>query len=78
MRVPGPPPDDHGVPHPALQPIAIRLLVDPGSEPITGTLTSGDGPGIAFCGWLELASAIERSHEGPAVALPSLPIEEHP
>ena len=63
MRAPGPPPDHRGVPPTVHHPIAIRLLVEPGSDPIEGSLTADDGPAIAFRGWLELASAIERSHE---------------
>jgi hypothetical protein len=56
----------------------IRLLVEYGSDPIEGSLTADERPAIAFRGWLELASAIERSHERPPVAHPSPTPKEQP
>lgn len=40
--------------------ISLRLELDQGSEPISGTLVAADGPAAEFRGWLELAAAIER------------------
>jgi hypothetical protein len=66
------------VPPTVHHPIAIRLLVECGSDPIEGSLSADDGPAIAFRGWLELASAIERSHERRPVAHPFPTPKEQP
>jgi hypothetical protein len=63
---------------PTVHPIAIRLLVEPDSEPIEGSLTADDGPAIAFRGWLELAAAIARSHERRPAAHPSPTPQDQP
>jgi hypothetical protein len=39
----------------------LRLEIDPGSEPITGTLEGGQDQAIEFSGWLGFAAAIEQA-----------------
>jgi hypothetical protein len=46
--------------HPGERPHELRLIVEPGSEPIAGSLRCGDGPQLPFAGWLDLAAAIDR------------------
>ena len=38
----------------------FRLEIERGSDPIAGSLSAQDGAGLAFAGWLGLASALER------------------
>ncbi len=37
----------------------LKLAVDVGSDPITGTVTVEEGAPSSFCGWIELVAAIE-------------------
>ncbi len=37
----------------------VKLAIDVGSDPITGSVAVGAGAPTSFCGWIELASAIE-------------------
>jgi hypothetical protein len=37
----------------------LKLVVDVGSDPITGTVTVEEGPPSSFCGSIELVAAIE-------------------
>jgi hypothetical protein len=41
--------------------ILLRLELDPGSEPISGSLVTAEGTEEEFSGWLTLAAAIERA-----------------
>jgi hypothetical protein len=40
----------------------VRLSVDVGSDPISGSLQVDQQPSQPFCGWVELAAAIEALH----------------
>jgi hypothetical protein len=43
----------------------LKLAVDIGSDPITGSIMVGDGVPTSFCGWIELVAAIELvRHDG--------------
>ena len=42
----------------------VLLHLDVGSDPISGRIVSPDGNAAAFTGWMQLAAAIERAHEG--------------
>ena len=42
----------------------VLLHLDVGSDPISGRIVSPDGSASAFTGWMQLAAAIERAHEG--------------
>jgi hypothetical protein len=42
----------------------VLLHLDVGSDPISGRIVSPDGTAAAFTGWMQLAAAIERAHEG--------------
>ncbi len=49
----------------------VHLVIERGSEPISGTLTGPDGHPRGFNGWIELVEAIElvriaqiRAHNG--------------
>jgi hypothetical protein len=47
----------------------LKLAVDVGSEPITGSVAIGAGAPTSFCGWIELAAAIESArHDGDLAA----------
>jgi hypothetical protein len=61
----------------------LTLAVDPGSDPITGTVASPDGGEASFVGWVELAALLDEllertdgdcappvSRRGPAAASP--------
>lgn len=37
----------------------LKLAVDVGSDPITGSVAVGAGTPTSFCGWIELVAAIE-------------------
>jgi hypothetical protein len=39
----------------------LKLAVDVGSDPITGSLSVGSGDPSDFCGWIELVAAIEAA-----------------
>lgn len=41
--------------------ISLRLELNEGSEPISGSLVTADGTTEEFSGWLALAAAIERA-----------------
>jgi hypothetical protein len=59
-----------------MTPPTLRLVIDldPMAEPITGTLSSADGPALAFRGWLALTEAVEASRRAAQAASPG----EHP
>ncbi len=43
----------------------LKLAVDVGSDPITGSVAVGAEKPASFCGWIELVSAIEAvRHRG--------------
>jgi hypothetical protein len=45
----------------AMEPLRISIELDPGAEPVAGTVTvAGEAP-RAFVGWMELVNAIERA-----------------
>ena len=51
----------------------VLLHLDVGSDPISGTLVPPDGSSQQFVGWMQLAAAVERAHEGqPLTAEPSV------
>ena len=39
----------------------LKLAVDVGSDPITGSLVVGSGDPRSFCGWIELVAEIEAA-----------------
>lgn len=43
--------------------VSLRLLVEPSSDPITGSLVYPDGHQLAFCGWIELTAALEEARQ---------------
>jgi hypothetical protein len=43
----------------------VSLSIDVGSDPIRGSLNIGQEQPEPFCGWVELASAIEALHAPP-------------
>jgi hypothetical protein len=48
----------------------LKLAVDVGSDPITGSLVVGSGDPRNFCGWIELVAEIEAArYNGGGVAL---------
>jgi hypothetical protein len=47
----------------------LKLAVDVGSDPITGSLAVGSGDPRSFCGWIELVAEIEAArHNGGGIA----------
>lgn len=47
----------------------LKLAVEVGSDPITGSVTVDSGDPQGFCGWIELVSAIEAArHNGGGVS----------
>ncbi|MFL5822314.1 MAG: hypothetical protein ACJ764_02610 [Solirubrobacteraceae bacterium] len=50
----------------------LKLAVDVGSDPITGSLTVESGDSRSFCGWIELVEAIEAARYNGAEAAESL------
>jgi hypothetical protein len=55
----------------------LKLAVDVGSDPITGSLTGEGGDPKDFCGWIELVAAIEaaRYNGGAAMATVAEPTQ---
>lgn len=47
----------------------LKLAVDVGSDPITGSVAIGAGAPTSFCGWIELVAAIEAVRHGGDLAL---------
>ena len=41
----------------------MQLSIDIGSEPITGSVSMGDGARRAFCSWIELVATIESARD---------------
>jgi hypothetical protein len=39
----------------------LELSIDVGSDPIQGSVVVGEGAPQQFCGWMELAAAIESA-----------------
>jgi hypothetical protein len=50
----------------------LKLAVDVGSDPITGSVAVGAGKPKSFCGWIELVSAIEAVRHRGELALGEL------
>lgn len=50
----------------------LKLAVDVGSDPITGSLAVGAGQPKGFCGWIELVAAIEAVRHRGELALSEL------
>jgi hypothetical protein len=47
--------------------VRVTLYLDPGSDPVTGTVAIDDEQQRRFQGWIELAHVIDRAHtSGPA------------
>jgi hypothetical protein len=42
----------------------LCLHLEPGSDPISGSLTYPDGAERSFTGWIELTAALEEAHHG--------------
>ena len=45
----------------------MQLSIDIGSEPISGSVSLGDGAAREFCGWIELVATIESARETSSV-----------
>jgi hypothetical protein len=50
----------------------LKLAVDVGSDPITGSVAVGAANPTSFCGWIELVAAIEAVRHRGEVALSEL------
>ncbi len=56
--------------------LRLSLELEPGSEPITGRLSDGDGKQHVFTGWLDLAAALEAvRHSQQLTAFPTDPAQ---
>jgi hypothetical protein len=42
------------------EPLRISIEIDPGSEPVAGTIAAAGAAPRAFIGWMELVHAIDR------------------
>lgn len=42
----------------------LTLTIVPGSDPIAGRIRLEDGAELSFCGYMQLAAALERIREG--------------
>lgn len=51
----------------------LKLAVDVGSDPISGSVAIGGGNPMSFCGWIELVAAIEAVRHSGGLATPELP-----
>jgi hypothetical protein len=49
----------------------VQLSIDVDSDPITGSLGEGDAEPRGFCGWIELAEAIEHVRHPEVATTPS-------
>ena len=47
----------------------LKLAVDVGSDPITGSVAVGPGAPTSFCGWIELVAAIEAVRHDSALVV---------
>ena len=48
----------------------LKLAVDVGSDPISGSVAVGSGHARSFCGWIELVAEIEAArYDGDALPL---------
>lgn len=47
----------------------LKLAVDVGSDPITGSLSVEAGDPKSFCGWIELVAAIEAARYNGAASV---------
>ncbi len=45
----------------------LRLHLEPGSDPISGSLVYPDGAERSFTGWIELTAALEEAHHCEAL-----------
>jgi hypothetical protein len=57
----------------------LKLAVDVGSDPITGSLVVGGGDPRNFCGWIELVAEIEAARyngAGHALGIAESPLPE--
>jgi hypothetical protein len=52
----------------------LKLAVDIGSDPITGSVAVGEGTPTSFCGWIELVAAIEAARYDGGVGLEEPPL----
>ena len=46
----------------------LKLAVDIGSDPITGSITVDEGTPTGFCGWIELVAVIESARHDAGMA----------
>jgi len=44
--------------------VTVTLYLDPGSDPVSGTVAVDEEQQRRFQGWIELAHAIDRAHAG--------------
>jgi hypothetical protein len=44
-----------------MEPLRISIELDPGAEPVAGTITVSGAAPRAFVGWMELIHAIDRA-----------------
>jgi hypothetical protein len=61
-----------------LDPLLVRIDLDRDADPVSGCLSSGDGPVRGFAGWTELFSALQdavtadRAAHRPAPRIPEV------
>lgn len=46
----------------------LKLAIDIGSDPITGSIAVAEGHPTNFCGWIELVAVIESARHDGGVA----------
>lgn len=46
----------------------VVVTIEPGSDPIAGTVRNAAGPAIPFVGYVELVAQLERYRQGDAAA----------
>ena len=46
----------------------VVVTIEPGSDPIVGTVRDPAGPAIPFVGYVELIAQLERYHQADAAA----------
>jgi hypothetical protein len=54
----------------------LKLAVEVGSDPITGSLAVGGGDPRSFCGWIELVAEIEAARYNGEAAVPGIAVAQ--
>jgi hypothetical protein len=56
----------------------LKLAVDVGSDPITGSVVVGGGDPRSFCGWIELVAEIEAARYNGDGGTPAFALAPQP